>query len=470
MTDTIPELDSFQVRTLAFMDKADGRLVLADPMGARKTGTTLSWLWMRSVPRTLVVAPTAVHGHWTREARDFYPEAEVFVGRGPKRTEQLAAAAAREPSIYITTYESMKLDEALIKAAKFTAVVFDEGHRLKGRRTGVALTANAVTSKAKHIICATGTPVINHAAELWQYLHMLAPKTYRSFWTWAETHFVVTIQHTKVKTRWPVKVVGDYKPGHEAIVRAQIKPFFIQRALADLFPGQAWIEEPEHVAIEVELSPSERKLYKNLVKYQWGDTPTGTITTSNKLALTTRLTQLASDWGTLDAEHENGTKVKATVDLVLDLLERDEPVVVFTLYHLTAERIYAALAKHKVKARVYHGGIPPEGREGAVRDFADGKCQVLIGTLQSLGEGVDGAQKRCNTVVLADHFWTAAKNDQAVGRIKRSGQQRRVTVYHVFAEGTIDTTIADACLRKVNVIESLNERPLVDSIYGRVAP
>ena len=41
---TAPALDTFQHESLDFLDHARGRAVLADPMGARKTGTTLSWL------------------------------------------------------------------------------------------------------------------------------------------------------------------------------------------------------------------------------------------------------------------------------------------------------------------------------------------------------------------------------------------------------------------------------------------
>jgi hypothetical protein len=41
-------------------------------------------------------------------------------------------------------------------------------------------------------------------------------------------------------------------------------------------------------------------------------------------------------------------------------------------------------------------------------------------------------------------------------------------VSHVYAAGTIDVAIMDACIDKTNVIQSLKNKPLIDAIYGRV--
>lgn len=468
-TPDMPQLDQFQLDALSFLDHAGGRAVLADPMGARKTGTTLSWLERtEQVMRTLVVAPASVHGHWAREAARFAPTFDVFVGRGTRAQRHAAfdGAANAFPSLYITTYESLKEDQHRIVEAGFETVVFDEGHRLKGRRTQVALCANGVVKRATRIIIVTGTPVLNHAAELWQYLHMLAPRVYPAFWSWAEENYRIEIKNFR-GNRFPTRIIHDFLPGREEVVRNQIAPFFLQRDIADLFPSTPWIEEPDHVEVEVVLSPAERKAYASLVKHKWAMVDGEEITTKNSLDLTTRLTQLTSDWGVFGAETA-GTKTKATVELVLDLLERDEQVVVFCKYKATVKAIQDKLVSKHVTALAYHGDIDPHDRDVAVTAFGNGKCSVLIGTLDSLSEGVDGLQHAGRTVVMVDRHWTPAKNDQAIGRLRRSGQTRQVQVFHVFAKDTIDATVTAACLRKTNVIELLRGRPPTDAIYGRV--
>jgi SNF2 family DNA or RNA helicase len=127
-----------------------------------------------------------------------------------------------------------------------------------------------------------------------------------------------------------------------------------------------------------------------------------------------------------------------------------------------------ALRQHSVAAASYTGDLDADEADERVQKFGAKQLDVLVGTLDAMGEGVDGLQHRCANVVMHDRFWTSAKNDQAVGRVRRSGQLRLVTVHHVFAEATVDATITAACLRKTNVINLLKGRPLVDAIYGRV--
>src|SRR5262249_27836922 len=137
--------------------------------------------------------------------------------------------------LYITTYESMKNDQHALLKAGFDCVVFDEGHRLKGRRTQTALTANRFAAACKQCIILTGTPVMNHASELWQYLHMLAPNVYRAFWTWAYENFVIEEKYFK-GNRFPTRIIHGYRPGRLDVVRNHIEHLFIQRDLEELFP------------------------------------------------------------------------------------------------------------------------------------------------------------------------------------------------------------------------------------------
>lgn len=461
------EQAAFQTDALAFFDATDGRAIYADDMGGRKTATTLAWL-SRNADRTLVVAPRSVHGHWAREAERFHPNAVVLTGTGTK-TQRIGRLCMLDgTSVYITTYESMKQDEALLLAAKFDAVVFDEAHRLKGRRTAVALCANGITRYPKHLFLLTGTPVINGAEELWQYLRMLAPSVYRSFWAWAEEHFVIEIR-TFRGNRFPTKIIHGFKSGQEHIVRQQAARYLVQRSIEELFPGEVWTQDAEHVVYPVQLSPKERKAYDALVKFAWVDIDGVTVETDNALALSTRLRQLSSEWGTIDPNIEDdGSKVIATVERCHDLLASSEKnLVVFTAFQETANRIVRRLRSQGMTAQPWHGGVDLALREQSLLDFKAGKLQVIVGTLASLGEGVDGLQYGGSRIIMTDRDWTDAKNQQAIGRRRRSGQAHRVVVEHIIAEGTIDDVIIEACLKKTNVVQLLRNRPLKDVVYGR---
>ena len=410
-------LAAFQEEALAKFDATGGRVIYADDMGGRKTATTLTWLADHKVNRTLVVAPRSVHGHWAREAARFYPEAVVYTGTGTKthRQAELLRASYGE-SVYITTYESMKGDADRLTG--FNAVVFDEAHRLKGRRTAVALTANNVTKHAQHLFLLTGTPVINGAEELWQYLHMLAPSQYRSFWSWAEEHFVIEIRMFK-GNRFPTRIIHGFKGGHDHIVRQQAARWLIQRDIAELFPGEVWTQEAEHIVYPVQLTPKERKAYNALVKHQWANIEGVVLETGNALALSTRLRQLASDWGSLSTDiADDGAKVVAAAERARDLLDSSEKnLVIFTAYQETANRTVRRLRSLGVTAQPWHGGVDLALREESLLDFKAGKLQVIVGTLASLGEGVDGLQYGGARIVMIDRDWTDAKNQQAIGGV-----------------------------------------------------
>lgn len=468
-----PELDPFQRETLDFLDAAGGRAIVADPMGARKTATTLTWLerfaprWEVPPLRVLVVAPSAVHGHWFREASRFAPSLVHLNGRGTKK-QRIAALNHNDtdPFIYVTTYESMKQDEAEIRGAGFGAVVFDEGHKLKGRRTQVALCANAVCKGVPYVIVVTGTPVLNHAYELWQYLHMLEPRKYPAFWTWADHNFRIEIVMFK-GNRFPTRIIHGFRPGRETIVRQQLSKLMIQRPIEELFADAAWTVPTEDVVIPVTLTPKERKAYDRLVEHGWAQLDLEKVITDNALALTTRLLQMSSEWGTLDAQMPDGAKVVAGAELIANLVERDEQVVVFVNYQITANRLVDRLRVAGVSAQPFHGGIDLALREQQLVDFQKGDLNVIVGTIDSLGEGVDGLQYASSTIVFVDRKWTHAKNDQAIGRLRRSGQGKRVAVYHIYATDTIDAGVVSACIRKANVVESLAGRPLKDVLYGK---
>lgn len=462
------QLDDFQLQTVAFMEAANGRVLYADPMGARKTGTILSWLEKRQdLGLTLVVAPGAVHGHWAREAKRFLPDVPVLLWKGSPATRVELASNLPRVGLVIVTYSLTVNDIDLLERAQFDTVVYDEGHRLKGRTTNVAVAANRL-AKAKHLILATGTPVLNHPHELWQYLHMLRPRDYTSFWRWAGEHFFIEQKVFKGQ-RKPTRLIHGFRPGHEDIVRNDLMGIMVQRELHELFDvdEHPWIVEPDHVEVPVTLSPAERKLYNKLVESAWGKTLTGKlINTGNSAVLTTRLRQLSSDWGNLDADLPTGSKLVATRELAAELSRR-EPVIVFAQFKSTVNHLVEMLNGLGVRARAYTGDNASE-HEPILADYADGKVDVIAGTIASMGEGVDGLQYRSSQVIMIDRDWRALINDQAIGRSRRSGQHKRVTVWHVFAEDTIDESVHETNLRKENFDRVLKGKRLTDVLYGRM--
>src|SRR5690606_29519947 len=72
------------------------------------------------------------------------------------------------------------------------------------------------------------------------------------------------------------------------------------------------------------------------------------------------------------------------------------------------------------------------------RDFGK-NFQWLVATIASCAEGIDGWQYVCANVVWLSKSEDGIMNQQALGRLVRTGQTRQVTSYEVVANDTYDT-------------------------------
>lgn len=457
MTD---ELRPYQNEAIDFMLDAE-RVILADPPGVGKTATAAVWAAETGRLKTLFVVPRAVRLHWQREIERWIGEGAVIYDGTSKQREKILAA---KPEWVITHYERFRIDYESFMDEGFATIVFDEAHRLKNRKAQVTKAAYKVTRRVPSVALLTGTPILNRAEELWSLLHILAPKTYTSFWRWAGEHFDVTQEWLSGRM---VYRVGELREGHAETLRDANAGILLQRPIEQLLPDLPDVQES---VIEVELGPAERREYDRLVKFGWADLPDGTVlSASNVLALSTRLRQFTSDWTALcDGIDELGSpsaKVAAAVEVITDL--EPEQVVVLTAFKHTARAVGRALGKAGISTRLHTGDQPSKFREAALRDFQRGDARVIIGTIATMGEGVDGLQC-ARHILFMDRDWTPARNEQALGRVRRSGQTAtKVVAWRIVARDTIDQTIEAALASKQSVIDSLKGKSLSEIVGGK---
>lgn len=455
----MPTLRPYQEEAVNFLAER-GRGIYADPPGTGKTGATLAWL--EDTPgMTLIVAPLSVLGHWEREARAWYPDLLVVRGDGsPKRREQARqeVAEAGRPdgpnrsSALLLHYEAMRSDVALLQDMGWDTIVFDEAHRLKGRNTLTSKAAILLARRTDHLALLTGTPIMNRAEELWSLLRLIDPKGYRSFWRWAHHYFETEVAYW-IKSPQPVTLVKDVKDDMLDELRQEVLPTLIQRPMEVLLPD---LPEVEVSMVPVRLLPRERKLYDALEKHSWVQRDDGSILqVSNEVSKISRQRQLSSDFSSLFDGGAPASKAAAAVELIENL--EPEQVVVMCAYKHTVDSIVHALGNAAV---AYNGNKTANEREDALRQFRDGSFRVLVGTQATLGEGVDGLQV-ARHLVMVDRDWTPARNDQAIGRLQRSGQRGTVVVHHIFAEGTIDETVA---------LTNEHKQTMIDTVLGGATP
>lgn len=453
-----PELRESQKTAVDFLLR-HGRAILADPPGAGKTATVAEELRIAHPERTLVVAPVPVLHHWMREL-ERWAGIEATLYRGTPKQRAKIRESIEAPYTLVMGYETFRGDIEHIGDVPWDAIVFDEAHRLKNRQAKQTKAAWQVTKKVPWITFATGTPVLNRAEELWSLLHMIDRKRWSSFWRWAEEHFIVETNNW-IAPR-PVKLIHGLKPDHVEEVASEVAEVMIQRNMEDLLDLPKLTEN----LIDVDLTPAERRNYDQLAEFFWTEVDGDTIVTQNHLAQMTRLQQLIDGW-----EESSSSKVDAAVDTIADLVADGEQAIVFTRYTNTAKRIAEALQKRKIAAETYIGSTPAEQRDLLVRRFQGGvgdKVEVIVATQAAMGEGVDGLQYAARHVVFVDRDWTPARNDQALGRLLRNGQNQPVVAHHIVARDTIDMVVWAANEAKVSVIRAVTGQTFKALVTGQV--
>lgn len=432
------------------------RWVHGDPPGSGKTPVGLTWLREHGARRCLIVSPSNVVRHWAALAPIWHGELDVLVApKGSKLSDRQKAwdffKQATGPAAYITTYALLREDADALAVAKWDAAIFDEAHRLKNRTSLLHKAAAKVAHRTPLLDLSTGSAIMNSAEEAWSALHLMDPRRYKSFWRWAREHFDIEETTFHGTLARPITRILGPKPGALEAIAAEFGVSLVARSEEEMLPA---LGEPDRIFYEIDLTPAERRVYDSLEKHGWAVEGGERLITPNALAKNVRLRQLASDWSSALGEVGTaGSKVIACAELIEDL--HPKQVLVFVSFKRTAQALVETLHKAGVESALFTGDEDEDQREEALDLFVSGEARVLIGTYGALAEGTDGLQYAAHHVVLLDHDWVPEIERQAIGRLRRDGQQYRVVVHDIFARDTIDEVVAQSHAEKIGVADTV---------------
>ena len=131
-----------------------------------------------------------------------------------------------------------------------------------------------------------------------------------------------------------------------------------------------------------------------------------------------------------------------------------EPVIVFTEYRDTLNRLKHALSDARRSVLLLHGGMRPAERSRVQHEFNDtsADCRadspVLIAT-DAAAEGLN-LHLRCRLVIHYELPWSTARLEQRAGRVDRLGQQRRVHELGLIAATTAERLVLAPLMRRVS--------------------
>lgn len=450
--------------------------LLADDMGLGKTVQALSTAYEYGLtigdpdfaerPR-LIVCPNSVKGSWAREVEQWtkLPSFVIDGKTAEKRRAQLKKYSQEPGASLIINWEKLRakrtggkveMAEPLLKEIDWMAIIADEAHRAKNRKSQQTLGLWQLDAPLK--LALTGTPILNSPDEVWALLAWLRPEQYGRggkrlpYWTFFDQY------------------VDYYEGAYGRVITGVRNPDALRFELHDKLVRRTKgmvLDLPPKTRryIELDMPAKQRKLYDEAEKQMWIEIAKeqgpealekSIIDLPNGAARCTRLRQIASSPALLGGD-DVSVKLDTAVELIADC---GRQVVVFSEFKGTCDLLNERLVKHKISSALITGDIPPEERTASVEKFQEGEIDVMICTLDAGGVGI--TLTAADTVIFLERDWTPAVNEQAEDRLHRIGQDTNVTVIILQAANSVDTDrVAPANELKSAIVGSVIQQDAV---------
>ena len=436
---------------------------LADEMGLGKTLQAIGLLMLLKNPKlpSLVIVPKSLLVNWKNELERFAPGLKVKVIED--------ASSFDDSEIYLMSYGAMRHKAQLITERDWNLAILDEAQSIKNSQSLTSQIAQEL--KSKYRLALTGTPVENHASELWSIINWLNPQ------------YLGTVSSFEKFTRHAR--VAEKRPFYLAPLRECLKPIILRRLKND---PQVALGLPEKVTqdLRMELSETQCLLYKSVIDVVMNGSPNmphfarmaqylrsilflKQICIHPSLFLDDVTTDEALETSELTKRvKKNALKVlkkyekpKTSVDLFKDstklaqlyeILEAERyssnGILIFTQYLKSADLLLILLKDLGYDSVPFiNGSLTSNRRQELVDQFnnraAERKpgelCPILICSLKAGGTGLNltGADR----VIHLDRWWNPAVENQATDRAHRFGQTKTVFVNTLTNDGTLEDSM-----------------------------
>lgn len=435
------KLRPYQEDGLRFL-RANPRAFLADEMGLGKSAQMI----LASEGKTLIVAPAMVldGGTWRDEIEKWCPE------RAPDITCVPYTSVVARDGRKITRFPKAELNK------RWDSVILDEAHYLKGRKTSWTIALRPILKKADRLIYATGTPMPNWAQEIFEVVQGLWPERARpggelgSYWRWAERWFDCTpeIVYRQGKQLEVPNVGGLLACAPECADRPALDPCshyvdFFQANLGERFLQRLRddvLTDLPPLTIETVYTPMtapQQRMYREIKKDFITELGDGRLKVAwNSGAKNVLLSKVSTGASILDPSEDPMKGSGKLQRLAYDLGDRSRPTLVVAHFQAAVEAAADTARALGMSAEVIHGGTSRPNRARIIELFKAGKLDVLCGSLETVAEGL--TLTAADMVIFLEVSFKPSRNQQAMRRIHRIGQERPCVVLDYITPDTVD--------------------------------
>jgi len=383
---------------------ARGRVILGDEMGLGKTIqaiAAMAHLGAQGRTHFLVVCPASVLVNWLREIES-RSALRAFRLHGQERAAALAAWTS-VGGVAVTTYDALRHLDVPEQAAVGMLVV-DEAHYVKNPAAQRSQAVARWTDRVDRVLFLTGTPMENRVEEFRDLVRYLQPE--------------LEVPYTAPDR-----------------FRSAVAPVYLRRNQQDVLTE---LPEAVHVDEWVDLGRNERAAYREAVL-------SGSFMAMRRAAYT---------------DPAASAKLQRLAEIVEEARDSALKVVVFSCFRdvLTAvqQELGRRLPGHRVLGPIA-GQLSADLRQELVDEFsATPGHAVLLAQIQAGGTGLN--IQAASVVVLCEPQVKPTLESQAVGRVQRMGQVRRVQVHRLLATDSVDQRLLEILGGKERLFDAYARR------------
>jgi superfamily II DNA or RNA helicase len=421
------ELLPYQLDGIAFAAGA-GRAILADDMGLGKTiqaiGAAELLAREAGISRVLIVCPASLKAQWRAEIGRFCDrEVQLILGS----TKERAGQYTRDCFFTVCNYEQVLRDILAIEQVRWDLIVLDEGQRIKNWEAQTSRIMKGLRSRFALVL--SGTPLENRLDELFSVVEFIDDRRLGPAFRFYNRHRVADEKG---------KVLG-YKNLDE--LRDRLKPILLRRTRASVMQ-----ELPERSTEVVRIAPTDEQveLHRGWARVVSSIANKPFISEMDLLRLRRALLmcRMAADSTFLVDKQPPGYSSKLEkLEELLEALSResDRKIVLFSEWTTMLDLIEGLTRKLSMTHVRLDGSVPQRKRQSLVSTFQrNGDCKLFLTT----NAGATGLNlQAANTVVNVDLPWNPAVLEQRIARAHRMGQKRRVQVFVLITEDTIEESL-----------------------------
>lgn len=460
------ELWPFQKASVEYVLRRGGGLI-GDQPGLGKTPAAITFANEIKAKRVLVICPASIRLQWATRIREWstmewpyhvYPILTSSRGVHPTaqwtivsydlcRTEPIGKALA------MGLYDLIILDE--IHALKTsdsgrTRAVFGDYEtgkfRLYDKDTkSFRVLFDALSSRAGAILGLSGTPLLNRPREAytiaralcWDSIDYLSEQAFQS-------RFNPTFRMTGQRKDGTYYTYTDEKTGRFQELQYRLRSNFMTRHLKREVMPQLKLPVYDIVRVEADTAIRQALKAESLLDIDVDNFDPDNVEIMGHIAVVRHMMGVAM------APH-----VCRYAEMLMD--GGEDKLVIFAWHKDVLSIFQEQLARYGV-VRI-DGSLNSMQKDAQKDEFIrNPRKQILVGNIQSMGEGVDGLQHVAAHCLLAEPDWVPGKNVQAIDRLDRGGQLRTVMADLFVAPGSISEKILAKALEKAHNIHNALDR------------